>query len=321
MADFTVTTDLAPIRALVIEANFQELQRELTAGVEVYRNMVVTEDGISAAKKDLANIRRVGKQIDEVRMAVKREYAKPYQDFEAKCKELKGVLTGAETNLDGQIKGFETKRREEKLAALEGFFNEKLTPEAEGFICFDKISAMFPKWVNAGYDMETAKADIARTLATVQGGVASLRGYSKEFRSALLQKFRETLDLGKTMAYYEELNDQAEQEALREQQRAQREAERREAARKAAEEREARIAAENAEKARQGAQAIERETAPAAPEIAAQPAEGAVEGQNVGAPEKKVYTFRIYATAEEAKAVVNFLRERQIQAAPKRGAE
>lgn len=312
MADFTVKTDLAPIRALVIEANFEELQRELTAGVEVYKNMVVTEDGISAAKKDLANIRRVGRQIDEVRLSVKREYAKPYQDFEAKCKELKTVLSGAETNLDGQIKGFETRRREEKLAELEAFFSEKLTPETEGFISFDKLTAMFPKWVNSGYDMETAKSDIARTLATVQGGVASLRGYPKEFRSALLQKFRETLDLGQTMAYYEELKDRAAQEALREQQRAQREAERLEAMR---------IAAENAEKARQAAKATERETAPAAPEIAAQPVRGAVAGQNAGAPEKKVYTFRIYATAEEAKAVVNFLRERRIQAVPKGGVE
>lgn len=314
MADFTVTTDLAPIRALVIEANFEELQRELTAGVEVYKNMVVTEDGISAAKKDLANIRRVGKQIDEVRLAVKREYAKPYQDFESKCKELKSVISGAEANLDGQIKGFETRRREEKLAALEAFFNEKLTPEAEGFISFDKTAGMFPKWVNAGYDMETAKADIARTLATVQGGVASLRGYPAEFRSALLQKFRETLDLGQTMAYYEELKDRAAQEALREQRRAQQEAERREAARKAAEGREARIAAE---KARQAAQTEERETAPAAPENAATPAEGGLAGQNGSTAPKKVYTFRIYATEDEARAVVNFLRERRIQAAPK----
>lgn len=312
MADFTVTTDLAPIRALVIDANFQELQRELTAGVEVYKNMVVTEDGIAAAKKDLANIRRVGKQIDEVRLTVKREYAKPYQDFEAKCKELKSVLTGAESNLDGQIKGFETRRREEKLAALEAFFSEKLSPETEGFICFDKLTAMFPKWVNSGYDMETAKADIARTLATVQGGVASLRGYPPEFRSALLQKFRETLDLGQTMAYYEELKDRAAQEALREQQRAQREAERREALR---------IAAENAEKARQAEQARERETAPAAPEIPTQPAESVLAGQNGDRPQKKVYSFRIYATPEEAQAVVRFLRERRIQAAPKGGAE
>ena len=74
MAEFTVTTDLSVLRGLQIKANFDELKAELTKKVESYRTMVVTPETTAAAKTDLANLRRVQKDIDAVRLAWKKEY-------------------------------------------------------------------------------------------------------------------------------------------------------------------------------------------------------------------------------------------------------
>ena len=94
MAEFKVSTDLSVVRGLQITANFDELKAELTQKVESYRQMVVTPETTAAAKADLANLRRVQKDIDTVRLAWKREYMAPWDEFEAKCKELKAVLGG-----------------------------------------------------------------------------------------------------------------------------------------------------------------------------------------------------------------------------------
>ena len=237
MAEFVVKTDLAPVTSLVIEANFDEIKYELAAKVAAYEKMVVTPEGVAAAKSDLATLRRVSKQIDEVRLAWKREYMKPMDEFEARCKELKGVVSGGIDNLDKQIKTFEAQDIEAKMQALESFFDERVSVEdVEGYVDFGKLKSMHPRWVNKGYDIKTAQNDIMADLAHVKQGVQALRGYPEEFRTVLLDTFKERLDLADVVQKYARLMETKAHEMRREQER--KKAEEAERERKAAESRE-----------------------------------------------------------------------------------
>lgn len=229
MAEFMVKTDLAPVTTLVIEANWDEIKTELAAKVAAYEKMVVTPEGISAAKSDLAALRRVSKQIDEARLAWKREYMKPMDEFEAKCKELKTVVSGGIENLDGQIKGFEKQEQENKLRELESFFDEHMTADLDGYVDFEKIRAMNPKWVNKGYDVKAAQNDILVAISHVQNGIQALRGYPEEFRTALLDAFKERLDLADVVQKYARLMEIKANEMRREQERKKAEEQRKEA--------------------------------------------------------------------------------------------
>lgn len=302
MAEFVVKTDLAPVTSLVIEANFDEIKNELATKVAAYEKMVVTPEGVAAAKSDLATLRRVSKQIDEVRLAWKREYMKPMDEFEARCKELKGVVSGGIDNLDKQIKTFETQDIEAKMQALEAFFDEKVaTEDVEGYVDFGKLKSMHPRWVNKGYDIKAAQNDIMIDLAHVRQGVSTLRGYPEEFRTVLLDTFKERLDLADVVQKYARLMETKAHEM------------RREAERKKVEEAEReRKTAESRENAAETAQEPEREFTSQEPEEA-KAASGLDETAVFEPQPVKHIEFWVEVTPEQGKALGAWLKSNGIQ--------
>lgn len=222
MAEFTVTTDLSVLRGLQIKANFDELKAELTKKVESYRTMVVTPETTAAAKTDLANLRRVQKDIDVVRLAWKKEYMAPWDEFEAQCKELKAVLDGGISNLDTQVKKFEEAEVQAKIDELHAYFDTVASVSAAGEIAdFEKIRAAHPKWKNRGCSMTEAQNDIQIALAEIERGVNALRNMPEAYKAAMLAKFAENYRLDDAMNVMTQMQ---RQEAM-ERARAEREAE------------------------------------------------------------------------------------------------
>lgn len=215
MAEFTVTTDLSVLRGLQIKANFDELKAELTEKVESYRTMVVTPETISAAKADLANLRRVQRDIDTVRLAWKREFMKPWDEFDGECKDLKSVLDGGISNLDTQVKAFEEAEVNAKLDALRQFFEETVIPATRPYADFDKIAAKYPRWKNKTYDMTAAKNDIQITLAEIDRGLNALRGMEEPYKTAMLAKFADTYRLDDAMNVMAQMKRQEQMEQAR----------------------------------------------------------------------------------------------------------
>ena len=223
MAEFVVTTDLALVRNLEIAANFDEMKAAVEQMMAPYQTMIVTEDGVKAAKSDRARINAVARRIDEVRKAVKAEITAPLVLFEKNCNEIKAIAASAGENLDRQIKTFEVGAAEARVEALRDFYLEKSTEDEREFVPFEKLAEQNPKWRNVTYGEKNAQNDIMRTLANVKGGLSALRGYPEEYRAVLLDKFRKTLDLREVTLLYEDIKQREKYEAMREAERQYRE--------------------------------------------------------------------------------------------------
>lgn len=301
MAEFTVTTDLSVVRGLQIQANFDELKAELTKKVESYRTMVVTPETTAAAKTDLANLRRVQKDIDTVRLAWKREYMDPWDEFEQKCKELKSVLDGGIANLDIQIKAFEESEVNAKLEELRQYFEENVTLTSRPYASWEKIAAAHPRWKNKTYDMTAAKNDIQTDLAEIDRGLNALRSMEEPYKTAMLAKFAETYRLDEAMNVMAQMKRQEQMEQLR----LAREAEAKAAA-------EARMAAEAARKAQEAQNEQERKFTQCESEIA-------VEGENEPVsdireePKTRHIEFWVDVTPEQGAALGAFLKSNGIR--------
>lgn len=76
-----------------IEFNFEQLKQELTDKAEQYKGLVYTDDQVQDAKKDVAALRKFTKALSDERIKVKKECMKPYEEFEAKIKELSAIFT------------------------------------------------------------------------------------------------------------------------------------------------------------------------------------------------------------------------------------
>ena len=163
--------------------------------------MVVTEDAIGASKADKAKISKISKAISEQRIAVKKRYLEPYNDFETKMKELSGMCDEAAKNIDVQVKAFEEKRKAEKREWLKAYFNSLNT---QPWLAFERIEN--PRWMNVTYAIETAKTDIQTAVNAVADNVATITEAGGEFESEVMLEYQKTLDLGTAMRRGNELN-------------------------------------------------------------------------------------------------------------------
>lgn len=212
-------TALAPIQNLVIGANFEEVKAALDTQLSAYRTLIVTEDGVSSAKADLARIRKIKSNLDEARIAVKRAYNAPVAAFEAKCKELTDICAVAIGNIDEQVKQFEGAEKAKKIAALREFFDENAKDYA-GVLDFETI--FNPRWENKTYAAEDAKKDILREIGMTAAAVGAITALHSEFETELLSTYRKTRDLAAVMRQNENLAEvkrfnerrKQEQEAL-----------------------------------------------------------------------------------------------------------
>jgi len=104
----------------IIDTNFEAVKENLTASIQKYKNLVVTEEGLKEAKADQLLLSKLETKIDTYRKTVKQEIEKPIKDFESKCKILTGLVSEARIPLKAGIEVFdEAEREKKKLIAAE----------------------------------------------------------------------------------------------------------------------------------------------------------------------------------------------------------
>lgn len=286
--EFQVTTDLAPVRELHIEANFDKLHEFVAARVAVYKNMVVTEETVKNAAADRAMLRKLRDRIDQNRKEIKAECLRPSDEFAEGIKPTLSEIDAAIANIDEQVKKWEAVEVQNKMDALRAFFQEKNTGAGAEIADFDKIAATFPKWKNKGYELKAAQNDIMSALANIDRGMMALRGpgYPDTCRAAMIERFAKDYDLAAALNVYTQIQ-------------------RREAMERARQEREAeqQRAAEAA--AAQAAQTFQ-------PVQTAAPAEEPAPVQTAQ-PEMLIRDFRVWATREQLNALGAFMKANGIR--------
>lgn len=194
---FQVTTDLTPVANTQIETNFEAVKAWLTEELAPYASMVVTPEAIGDAKRTRASIRKVKDSIESQRKAIKKLWNKPYEEYEAKCKELTGIVDNAVTNIDGQIKEMENAEKEAKRQRLSEFFDDNSYDVAD-FITFDDI--FDSKWLNATFAETDAANAIVAKIEETRDGLDAIRGMESPYEAAMLSEFAKSHSLAKAMA-------------------------------------------------------------------------------------------------------------------------
>lgn len=219
--EFNVSQEaLAVVRNTVIEANFAECEAALTEMMTPYMTMVVTEDGIAAAKNDRASIRKVAGRIDEMRKTVKKAYTEPLKEFEDKCKALVAICDDGAANLDGQIKAFEDAEKQAKIDEIREAYAGMVDEEIESFLPWGAVNN--PKWGNKAYAVETAVGEIRLSVENTRNDIATIREMGGDDTPYLLDVYRQTRNLSTVVRKASELKTMRQREELRAQEEAER---------------------------------------------------------------------------------------------------
>ena len=207
---FEVITDLAVLNPQHIETNFEAVDAYLTEAMAPYTQMVVTEDSIGDAKKTLASLRKLKDGINAQKIAVKREWMKPYTEYEDKAKQLMSRVEAGISNIDGQVKDYDSRRKEQKLQDLKDYFDQEASRyRVEEYLDWNLIRN--PKWANASFSVEDAENEISGIITSTAGDVDYITGMESKFEAAMLEEYRKSRDLRAVLTM--ELRLKARQEA------------------------------------------------------------------------------------------------------------
>ena len=202
MVEFRITSDLQEIRKQAITTNYPEVKAWVDGVAEQYRSIVVTEDGVQAAKQDRANLRKLQANIDQVRKECRAAALAVSAETEANCKELVATLETAVQNLDTQAKAFETQRKEEKKNRLSAYFDQAVCDMAE-WLTFD--DCFNPKWLNATYAESAAGSDIDAAIDRCRADLNAIRALHSEFETTLLDEYTRTRNISAVLVKNETL--------------------------------------------------------------------------------------------------------------------
>ncbi len=222
-----------------IELNFAELNQQMDEKLAEYKGIVFTEETKDIAKRELASLRKLKKDVDTARTAAKKEWMKPYETFEKEMKKLSAKVDEPIGLIDGQVKEFEEKRRDEKRVEIRKAYDE-LAGDIEEYLPFARIYDK--RWENATVSMKSIRESIESSADSARIAVETICGMQSEAVADALAIYKDSMDMAKAVAYINNYERQRAEIMRREEERRRLEEERRHQAeieRVKAEEREA----------------------------------------------------------------------------------
>ena len=161
--------------------------------------MPKTDETIKNAKEDRAGLNKFKEAIETRRKEIKTLCMKPYNDFEAKIKELTKLIDQPIIAIDTQIKNFDNQRMDAKRIDIQDFYNSTIGNLAD-ILPLERI--FNPKWLNATYKMTNIEKEIVETIGKVNGNlnvIADLK-LDPDLELQVKDKYLSTLDFGLAMA-------------------------------------------------------------------------------------------------------------------------
>lgn len=188
-----------------IEFNFDDIKNELISKVEMYNSLTYTDDQIKEAKSDRANLNKFIATIEDKRKTVKKLILEPYNNFEAKIKELVGLVNKPIEAIDTQIKAVENKAKELKQNQIELIYAENIGNLKEVL----PLESIFnPKWLNATVTIKNAEAELKSIIDTVKKDLSVIDTLDSEFKLQVKDYYLRTRDLSGALAEKARLEEQ-----------------------------------------------------------------------------------------------------------------
>lgn len=209
-----------------IQDNFDEVKNNLQAQLSAYKGIAFTEDTKKDAKETVANLRKDKKALQDKVKAVKSEYMKPFEEFNAKAMELIGLYDEPINYINEQVAEFEEKRKAEKREQIQNIYHE-MVPEAEWQEVIPLAKIANPKWENATATVKSIKEEIMKYKENAKTAYTAIKAMASDKEEEALEMYKRTLNLNECMDYLNRYEQQKKEVLEREHQREQREAEER----------------------------------------------------------------------------------------------
>lgn len=187
--------------------NHEQLKQELALQLEKYQGLTYTENEIKTAKADRATLNKFKEAIENKRKEIKKQCMQPYEEFEVKCKEIVALVDKPILEIDTQVKGFEDKVKEQKIADIDTLYRENI--EADGLGDILPLKTLWnDRWTNVTYKLTDIFRELFETKQKVKQDLEVIENLNSEFDLQAKDMYLRTLDLSKALQEKTRLEEQ-----------------------------------------------------------------------------------------------------------------
>ena len=180
-----------------IDWNKDELLKYVRSITEKYDGRVYTDDDITDARTDRAELNALKNTISDSRIRVKKAIMAPYDRFEAEVAEVTNLIIEAVKPIDDAIKTHDENQKADKKKQLIAYFDSIIGDLAES-ITFERV--FDPKMVNASTSMKKAKEGIADGVQQIRTNIETINTVvSEPYRSFAVANYLQTMKLAGSM--------------------------------------------------------------------------------------------------------------------------
>lgn len=199
-----------------INFNFEEIKEKLAAEMAYYKGMLFTEDTKKKAKETVADLRKLKKDVNGKRIEIKKAYMLPYDEFEARVKELESLIDEPIAFINGQIENFERKRIGERKQLIREIYEENISDMSD----FLPLQAIYDtKWENATTSKKAIKDAITVRVESAKKDVETIRSMKSDNVSDALDMYKRTLSLSEAIAHINRYEQQKSEILKREEEK------------------------------------------------------------------------------------------------------
>lgn len=193
-----------------VEWNYEAVKQWVSDGLAAYQGRVYTEDTVAEAKRDRANLNKLSKAIDTKRKELKAVYLAPYGAFETQAKELVGMIDQQSREIDAQVKAYDERRREEKLAKIQSELYTPMIGDLAELVPYKKLHD--PKWLNVTVSMGAVSEALAEKIERITAGLAALDKLDlpEDVAGDVKRVFLRSFDLAEAIAEKDRIMDERE---------------------------------------------------------------------------------------------------------------
>ena len=202
-----------------IEFNYEEIIQEMEPTVNEKASIYYSDEDIPVAKKDRAKFNTFKKAINDERIRMKKEYMKPFEEFEAKVKDINALADKAVIAIDKQIKEYEDNQKREKLDKIKALWTQMAVPEG---LTMDKVYE--ERMLNTSFSMKKVETCFELAIGKFNRDMATLAALP-EFGFEAQQVYISTFDINKALAEGQRMAQIQRQKAEYEAEQARRKAE------------------------------------------------------------------------------------------------
>lgn len=191
--ELVLSTPIEQLAPKLIAWNNAELLAQVKERLETYKGKIYDDNSIAEAKDDRATLNNFAKSLDSERIRIGKVYSTPYDKFKKEVDEVVSAVKSVALTIDEQVKAYETKQQEKKLAEIKQYFEETVPDALKPFITYEKIHNV--KWLNVTVKIPAVKKEIDATFEKIAQELETIEALKSEDEIELKTIYFSTLSL------------------------------------------------------------------------------------------------------------------------------